>query len=85
MKIINKYENLNTSVYARDSWLLNTPKWRWQRPLTNNLKKFISMSNNFYVQTKRYSIKYNYGVKVSQTFKEVINIGNILWKGAIGI
>ena len=69
MHTIKKDKKLALSKYARDNNLLNTPKWKWSRLLSNNLRKFIKMSNIFSAQTKRHNIKYNYGVKVPKNVK----------------
>ena len=88
MHTIKEYYKLSLVSYARDNKLHDTPKWKWERHLTKNPKKFIKVSNICDSQTKRHNIKYKYGLNFSWDFKEAIKFyhenGNTISQGAIG-
>ena len=85
---IKEDDRLTLSAYARYIKLVDTPKFKWARCLTNNPKKFIRMFSIFSGQTKQHNTKYKYGVKVPRNFKEAIKFyhdsGNTLWQDATG-
>ena len=77
------------SAYTRENGIINTPKWKWTRHLTKNPNKYIIMYKIFSDHTKRKTIKYNYGFKVTQYFYTAIKFYvkdvNTLWWYEIGI
>ena len=88
MKTTKENTKLNLDAYTRENDILNMSKWKWERCLINNHKKFIRIYKIIFVQTERYTTKYTYADKVPWNVKEAIKFdqqnGNVLYQNVTG-
>ena len=83
MDVIKADDKFTLAAYARDSGLLDTPKWKWAGRITKNPTKFIRMARIFAAQTKAHGPRFKFGVQVPRTYREAVEVvkqnGNTLW------